>query len=71
MADELDRLPLPRALPELRRLAGAAAPGYRRLYSLVLDGRIPAEIGRNGRWTVSRADLPRIAAMLPPAARGA
>lgn len=62
------RIPLPLLPHELRRLTGNA-PGYRRIYNLVLDGRIPAELGDNGRWTVSRADLPRVAEVLAGEAR--
>lgn len=56
------------ALPrELATLTGKPSPSYRRLYSLTLDGSLPAEQD-NGRWFVRRTDLPAIAAMLGLAA---
>ncbi len=52
------------ALPrELTALTGKQAPSYRKLWSLTVDGRLPAE-QINGRYQVRRADLPGIAAML-------
>ena len=52
------------ALPrELKALTGTEAPTYRRLWTLTVDGRIPAE-QVNGRYQVRRADLPDIAAAL-------
>ena len=52
------------ALPrELKALTGAEAPTYRRLWTLTVDGRIPAE-QINGRYQVRRADLPDIASTL-------
>ena len=57
-----DRILLPHLPAELRRLGSPAQ--YRALYTAALDGRIPAEPGPNGRWTVSRDDLPKIAAAL-------
>ena len=57
-----DRISLPHLPAELRRLGSPAQ--YRTLYTAALDGRIPAEPGPNGRWTVSRDDLPKIAAAL-------
>jgi hypothetical protein len=59
-----DRIPLTLLPHELRSLTGATPPGYRATYTAALDGRIPAERGLNGRWTVARADLPAIAAAL-------
>ncbi len=53
---------------ELERLTGARPPGYRRLWTLTVDGRIPAE-QVNGRYQVRRADLPDIAAELGLTAR--
>lgn len=37
---------------------------YRRLYQAVLDGRVPAERGGNGRWQIAEEDLPAIAETL-------
>jgi hypothetical protein len=59
-----DRIPLTLLPLELRRLTGGNVPAYRVGYNAALDGRIPAERGDNGRWTVARADLPKIAAAL-------
>ena len=57
------------ALPrELTALTGTQAPGYRRLWTEVVDGRIPAE-QVNGRYQVRRTDLPAIAASLGMTAR--
>ena len=62
MADAKIRLSnLPR---ELARLTDAPIPRARRLYALVLDGRIPAEQGSNGRWMLAHDDLPVIAERL-------
>jgi hypothetical protein len=56
-------IPLPLLPRELRELTDRA-PSYRALYLAALDGRIPATIGRNGRWSVDRHDLPRIAEIM-------
>ena len=37
---------------------------YRRAYNGVIDGRVPAERGDNGRCRVAEADLPAIAEAL-------
>lgn len=58
-----DRIPLPRVVTELRQLT-VQPLGYRALYNLVLDGRVPAEQGANGRWLIQRTDLPRIVAVV-------
>lgn len=65
---EAHRIPLTMLPSELRELTGATPPGYRTAYLAALDGRIPARFAA-GRWTVARADLPAIAAILalPPA----
>lgn len=55
-----ERIPLTLLPRELRR-AGGPAISYRAAYNLALDGRLPAERGDNGRWTVARDDLARIA----------
>lgn len=52
------------ALPrELTALTGKQAPSYRRLWTLTVDGCLPAE-QVNGRYQVRRVDLPGIAALL-------
>jgi hypothetical protein len=56
-------IPLPLLPRELRELTDRA-PSYRALYLAALDGRIPATIGGNGRWSVDRHDLPRIAEIM-------
>lgn len=48
---------------DLARLTGATVT-YRRGYNAAVDGRIPAELGSNGRWTYSSDDLPEIARTL-------
>ena len=53
---------------ELAELTGAPAPGYRRLYNMAVDARIPVE-QVNGRWRVRRTDLPGIAAQIGLPAR--
>lgn len=62
-----DRIPLTQLQLELRN-AGGPSIGYRRLYNLILDGRLPAERG-NTTWTVARDDLPAIIAACAPAQR--
>ena len=52
---------------ELASLTGTS-PSYRQLWSLTVDGAIPAEQA-NGRWHVARADIPAIATMLGLPAR--
>jgi hypothetical protein len=59
------RVPLILLPRELRRLKLVArVPSYRTTYTAAVDGRIPAEQGDNGRWSVARTDLPLIAATL-------
>ena len=48
---------------ELAALTGKPVPNYRKLWSLTVDGRLPAE-QVNGRYQVRRVDLPSIAALL-------
>ena len=48
---------------ELRTLTGQETPTKRKLYELIVDGYLPAE-QVNGRWYVTRADLPAIAVKL-------
>jgi hypothetical protein len=52
------------ALPRnLAALTGGEVPTYRKLWSLTVDGRLPA-VQINGRYQVRRADLPAIAMSL-------
>lgn len=52
------------ALPrELVALTGGEVPSYRKLWTMVVDGRLPAE-QVNGRYQVRRSDIPEIAAKL-------
>lgn len=52
------------ALPrELTALTGKQAPSYRKLWSLIVDGRVSAN-QVNGRYQVPRTDLPAIAVLL-------
>lgn len=60
-----DLVPLSLIPSELRGLTGEIGPGYRRLYSLAVDGELSPPLGRrNGRWVCSRKDLPRLARIL-------
>jgi hypothetical protein len=58
-----DYVPLTALSRELTTFAGKQAPSYRKLWTLTVDGRIPAE-QMNGRYQVRRTDLPGIAASL-------
>jgi len=59
-----DRVGLANAPREIMNLTGRPVPGgYRRVYGMVLAGAIPAR-QENGRWYLSRSDLPQIAASL-------
>lgn len=52
----------------------APGPGYDRIYKGVLNGLFPAEQSVNGRWSIRRGDLPKVAAwfgMIPLSAAGA
>jgi hypothetical protein len=71
MSDRVSLTQVPRKLrPHLK--GRGQTPGYRTTYNAAVDGRIPAEQGENGRWTVASDDLPLIAATLcRAAARGA
>ena len=59
-----DWLTLPEIPPELRRLGADRVPSYRDTYNAVVDGIIPAHRGANGRYRISRANLPIAAAAL-------
>lgn len=56
------RIGLSRVPRRIAARTGQPAPAYRRLWLAAVDGRIPAEVGENGRWTVAEADLDAIAA---------
>jgi hypothetical protein len=58
-----DRVALTALSRELTALTGTPGPGYRRLYSMTVDDRLPAEQD-NGRWFFRRSDLPAIAGRL-------
>ena len=63
MSDRVSLTQVPRKLrPHLK--GRGQTPGYRTTYNAAVDGRIPAEQGENGRWTVAFDDLPLIAATL-------
>lgn len=62
---EAPRIPLTLLPHELRTLTNRPPPSYRAAYLAALDGRIPA-LFAGGRWTVARADLQAIAAVLAP-----
>ncbi len=44
---------------------GVTVP-YRKLYTAVLDGRVTASRGDNGRWQIAMRDLPNIAEAFTP-----
>lgn len=60
------RIPLSLLPIEVKRLTGQLGPNYRTCYNAALDGRIPAERGENGRWTVAAGDLAKVVAALSP-----
>lgn len=51
-------------LPAALLQAGYEAPSYRDAYEAARSARIPAQRGRNGRWTFVLDDIPQIAAIL-------
>lgn len=59
-----DRIPLTKLSSEIAKATGTQAPGYRKLYSLVLDGMLSIELADNGRYYARREDLPEIVAFL-------
>ena len=62
-----DVTPLPRLPAKLREMTGKPGPGYRKCYTMALDGLLPTET-MNGRLYVRDADLPAIAALFGLAA---
>jgi hypothetical protein len=63
-AENSDWLTLPEIPPEFRRLGADRVPSYRDTYNAVINGIIPAQRGDNGRYRISRANLPIAAAAL-------
>jgi len=71
MKSDTDRIPLPQLRQELRDAADRLGfevsaldrVKHRAMHAAVLDGILPARC-ENGRWSVSRADLPKIAETL-------
>ena len=60
---DTDNFPLTALAGELRRRRLVdPVPPYRTLYHAILDGRIPAQQGSDGRWYWRNKDLPEIAA---------
>jgi hypothetical protein len=57
---------VPRALLSGRHIEKPIS--YKRLYTSVIEGRVPAEQDDNGRWSVDEPDLPLIAKALCTAA---
>jgi hypothetical protein len=58
----MELIPLTQVPREIDKLTGRLL-SYRRLYNLILDGRVPAEQD-NARWQIRRADLPAIITQL-------
>jgi hypothetical protein len=58
-----ERFPSTDLSRELAALTGNSGPGHRKLWGLIVDGKIPAE-RENGRWFVRRSDLPAVAQIL-------
>jgi electron transfer flavoprotein alpha/beta subunit len=63
-----ENIPLTDLPRELARLTGGQVLTYRKAYARVLDGTLPAMRNAAGRYEVSRADLPAIAAAFAPRA---
>jgi hypothetical protein len=63
MTDRRKRTPLPQLASKLRAITGETPPGYRQLYMLAADGRLPVEF-ENGRYYATEDRLPEIAALL-------
>ena len=58
-------------LPQRLNADFGGTVSYRKIYTAVLDGKIPATQGENGRYQVAEADLPVIAEALGLAAPAA
>ncbi len=60
-----DRIPLTRVAGKIQEQTGIFVSGaYRKLYNAILDGRLPAEQGTAGRYTVRSDHLPHAATIL-------
>ena len=57
MTENADRIPLALVPRELAYRTDGQPPSYRRVYVAILNYNLPAE-QENGRWNISRADLP-------------
>ena len=57
-------LNLPDLPRELLSYTGGKTVSYRRLYTRVLNGTLPASRSHGGRWVIDRDDIPQIAAAL-------
>jgi hypothetical protein len=68
----MSRIPLPRVPRALldRKLVKKPVSS-KRLYTAVVEGRVPAEQDDNGRWSVDEPDLPLIAEALSSTAMAA
>jgi hypothetical protein len=53
----MQRIPLTLLPLAVARRTGKPGPSYRMCYFAALEGRIPAERGENGRWTVATSDI--------------
>ncbi len=54
--------------PVLRRDYGLADFSYRQLLRLIVEGRVPAKKGIDGRWYFDESDLAAVAEALRPRA---
>jgi hypothetical protein len=57
-------LSLPDLPRELMAYTGGKTVSYRRLYTRVLNGSLPAKRSHGNRWLIDRDDIPKIAAAL-------
>ena len=65
MANSPDKIPLVTLSRELADFTKKPPVSYRVLYSLCIDGKLPATREHAG-WFVERADLPAVARILEP-----
>ena len=60
-----DRIPLTRVAGKVQEQTGIIIPGaYRKLYTAILNGQLPAEQGTDGRYTIRSDHLPCAATIL-------
>ena len=60
----MERIPITLLPLRLREITGVTAPGYRHIWTMIVNGDLPmAELYR-GRWYVREADLPALARAL-------